>query len=72
MVAIEIETGKSNAIENILKNLNHGFSKIIMMPLSAKTKSEIPIKVKELPVCDSHKVEFLNLRDLFKAFSEKI
>jgi len=69
-IALEIETGKSDVTENILKNLNQGFSKIIVVPLSAKTKSEISTKMKELQFCENHKVIILNLKDLFEVFSK--
>lgn len=65
-IAIEIETGKSDVVENIVKSLDEGFSRIIVVPLNLKAKSEISMKMKELPSCELPKVEILTLKGLFK------
>lgn len=65
-IAVEIETGKSDEVENILKNLVRGFTKIIIVPLRGKMKSGISMKLKELLSCESPRVEILTLKDLFK------
>ena len=71
-IPIEIETGKSDAYENILKNLDKGFSKILMVALNPKIKNEISVKVKELTNSKDHKIEVFDLKELFKAFSNKV
>jgi len=67
-IAIEIETGKSNAVENVLKNLNKEFSIIIVVPLNAKARAEILERTKRLSIYDSHKTEVLELKELFQVF----
>jgi hypothetical protein len=63
-LAIEIETGKSDGIENILKNLNGSFSKIIIVPLSDKIERKYFTMVQELSVYNSHEIIFLKPRDI--------
>jgi len=63
-IAVEIETGKSDVFENILKNLNGGFSKIIIVPLSDKIERKYFTMVQELSVYNSHEIIFLKPRDI--------
>lgn len=65
-IVVEIETGKSDVIENIVKSLDKWFSRIIVVPLNLKAKSEISMKMKELPSCELPNIETLTLKDLFK------
>jgi hypothetical protein len=67
-IAIEIETGKSEVNVNILKSLNEGFNKIIIVPLNIKAKIEILENIKRLPLYNSCKTEVLELKELFRLF----
>lgn len=39
-IAIEIETGKSDAIYNISKDIKEGFDEVISLPLNIKCKEK--------------------------------
>jgi len=69
-IAIEIETGKSDAAENMLKNMDNNFSKIIMLPLNAESKKEILEDIKEMSFNNLDKIEIIALKELLKIFSK--
>ena len=68
-MAIEIETGKSDEIENILKNLVRGFTKIIIVPLRGKMKIDILEDIEGISLNNLDTIEILELKELFKLFS---
>ena len=44
-VAIEIETGKSDAVYNVKKDLDAGFTEIVVCSLNEKTRKEILLQI---------------------------
>lgn len=64
-IAFEIETGKSDIEENILKIMDESFNKIIMVPLNTKAKYEILGKIKGMPLNNSDKIKAPGLKELF-------
>ena len=64
-IAFEIETGKSDVVENISKSIRADITKIILVPLNAKVKIDILKKAKELAIYDAHNIEVLELKELF-------
>jgi len=71
-MAFEIETGKSDLDENMQKNICCDFSRIIFVPLNATAEGEIYKTAKGLHICDSQKIEVLQLKGIFRVFSNKI
>lgn len=55
-IAIEIETGKSDAVYNVRKCLEAGFNEISIVTLNEKMKEKIIEKLKEIPPVDSQKI----------------
>jgi len=68
-IALEIETGKSDMAENIMKALEGDFSRTILVPINAMAKSEILKKAKGIDIYNSRKIEVLGLKQLLDRFS---
>jgi len=56
LIAIEIETGKSDAIRNIRKDLQAGFDRVVVGLIDPELKSKI---VRLLATEEARKVDFL-------------
>lgn len=63
-IAIEIETGRSNTMQNIRKCLEAGFSMVVSVPISRKTTFEIVEKLTENELDAKKKVIVMNGRKL--------
>lgn len=63
-IAIEIETGRSNAMQNIRKCLEAGFSMVVSVPINRKTTLEIVEKLTENELDAEKKVIVMNGRKL--------
>ncbi len=61
--AIEIETGKSDAIYNIKKNREGGFDKIICVCLTDKVKDDITNQLKEAELDKDKRIIISDVRD---------
>lgn len=64
-IAIEIETGKSDPIYNIMKNMNSGFDKIISVALDRKIKDQI---IKSLHKIDTNIEDTIEVKILEEFF----
>ena len=65
-LAIEIETGKSDVFENVLKNINHECSKIVMIAMNDKIEKAILLKLKENLLSQFYDVEVFRLDKYLK------
>jgi len=65
-IALEIETGKSDIEGNLLKVIDSGFSRIIMVPLSAIAKTEIHEQIERMLLDSRDKVEVMQLKEIFR------
>lgn len=65
-IALEIETGKSAITDNVSKNIVAGFSKIIMIPLSVKAKTEILKDKERTHLNNQDKIAIVELKELFQ------
>lgn|SRR5574341_1395410 len=65
-IAIEIETGKSDALNNVGKCLEYNFELIMPLVLSKKLKVELEKKVSELVSVGSRKIEVKFVGDFLK------
>jgi len=63
-IAIEIDTGKSDMIYNIKKDIDYGFDQIILIPLTKNIKNKIHDQLKEFGFDKVEKIEIINLTDL--------
>ena len=61
-IAIEVETGKSDVIGNIRKDLEAGFDKVMVVCLEDGLKSKILDKMKELNLNQTGQVAVVNLK----------
>jgi len=52
-IAIEIETGKSDAVYNVRKDLKAGFDELIIMALNDKIKEKIRESLYKSGLCNS-------------------
>ncbi len=66
-IAIEIETGKSDQIYNIRKNLENGFDEIISVTHSNKIKEQIKVQLKESGLYKEKRIKLLNITDVSKS-----
>ena len=65
-IALEIETGKSDIEENILKNLGSRFLRKVFVPLNAKAKRKVIDNLDGVPLNDLDKIDVLELKELFQ------
>lgn len=63
-MAIEIETGKSDSVYNIKKDLEAGFDEVIVMVLDETTKKTIVGQLEENNVCISNMLRVIMVKDL--------
>ena len=59
-IAIEVETGKSDSIYNIKKDLEAGFEKVVCVCLAEKIKNEILFRLKETESIKSKNISILD------------
>ena len=59
-IAIEIETGKSNVIYNIQKNLKEDFDEIITIVLDRNKKNKIMADLKLLDIGDDNRIKIMD------------
>ena len=52
-VAVEIETGKSDAVANVAKNLKAGFDEIVSVAVNGKVEEKIRRELERENICDS-------------------
>jgi len=62
-IAVEIETGKSDAVYNIRKDLEAGFDEVIIMATNSKVKEQVIYKLKELRLDNKKKVKVTDSLD---------
>jgi hypothetical protein len=67
-IAIEIETGKSDYLYNIKKNLEHGFDKMIILALNRSTKKKILTGMQDFEMGQKGKIEVLDLAEFSENF----
>jgi hypothetical protein len=60
-IAIEVETGKSDALYNIKKDLEAGFGEILVFPLQNEAKSEIMSNLASFGINEVSKVKFFEV-----------
>ena len=60
-IAIEIETGKSDAIYNIRKDLEEGIDRVICVFLTEKAKKYIFSQLKEAGLDKDKRIELLDI-----------
>ena len=58
---MEIETGKSDAIYNIRKNLEARFEEIIIVALDDRIKEKILFELKDSGIAEDKRIEFLDI-----------
>ena len=63
-IAIEIETGKSDAIYNIRKDINAGFDKVVSVALSEEVKMKLTNHLKAALKDKSDNVRVIEVREL--------
>jgi Holliday junction resolvase-like predicted endonuclease len=67
-IAVEIETGKSDVIENLLKNIDESFSKIIFIPLTKMAEKELQIYTCQIDRMKKlNRVQIITLREILKS-----
>ena len=67
-MAIEIETGKSDVIENILKNIDESFSKIIFIPLTKMAEKELQIYTCQIDRMKKlNRIQIITLKEILKS-----
>ena len=64
-LAIEIETGKSDINQNILKCFKMGFSKIIFVPIYQINRDIVLSKIKESPKIDFDRLKISSPKEIF-------
>jgi len=62
-IAIEIETGKSNYIYNVKKELKAGFDEIIVVALNNKIKEKIVLVLKKSVVNKDKMIKLLDITE---------
>lgn len=65
-IAIEIETGKSDSIYNIRKDLEAGFDRTICVTLNNKTKGRIMMELKGFGLDKDERIKLLEFNELFQ------
>ena len=60
-IAIEVETGKSDAIGNIEKDLETGFDKVVSMIISEDVKDKIDTEIQELGLNKNKKIKVYSI-----------
>jgi hypothetical protein len=65
-IAIEIETGKSDAIYNILKDLEAGFDEVISVALNSKIKEKIMSELLESGLDKNKNIKLIEISEFFK------
>lgn len=62
-IAVEIETGKSDAVYNIQKDLDAGFDRVYSVSLDPETKFKIGQNLKNSPVWNNPKIRLMDTSD---------
>jgi len=62
-IAIEIETGKSEPINNILKDIESGFDKVISVALNEQVKKKIFSELNEINFSMEDRIEVMSVED---------
>ena len=70
-IAIEIETGKSDAVHNIQRALRAGFYKIICVALDGKVERKINEQLKIIDLPESGNVVIVQTQDLLESINRK-
>lgn len=65
-IAIEIETGKSDAVHNIQRALRAGFYKVVCIALNGKVKQKIDEQLKSIELPESGNVVILQTQNLLE------
>ena len=65
-IAIETETGKSDSIYNVKKDLDYKFYEVICVALSDKIKEKIMLRLKKSGLDKEKRVKLLNITEFFK------
>jgi len=65
-IAIEIETGKSDYIYNIRKDLDYGFDEVISVALNNKIKEKIMLELKKLGLDNDKKIKISDITKFFQ------
>jgi hypothetical protein len=63
-IAVEIETGKSDLLYNIKKDLEAGFDEVVVICLRKEVKEIIHSLLRETELNNSDKVKLLALEDI--------
>jgi hypothetical protein len=63
-LAIEIETGKSDFMGNIIKNLDRGFSKVLSVATNKPAQLKIKEAVKQSTFIPGEQVDVMSVKDL--------
>jgi hypothetical protein len=58
-IAIEIETGKSDAVYNIIKDIEAGFDKVISVALDNPVKNKIIKEINDSDIAQNNNIEIL-------------
>jgi Holliday junction resolvase-like predicted endonuclease len=67
-IAVEIETGKSDVIENFLKNIDESFSKIIFIPLTKMAEKELQIYTFQIDRMKKlNRIQIITLKEILKS-----
>ncbi|MFQ6084419.1 MAG: hypothetical protein ACE5KE_06455 [Methanosarcinales archaeon] len=64
-IAIEIETGKSDTIYNIRKDLDCGFDKVISIAIKNKIKEKILLELKKSGLDNEKRIKLLAITEFF-------
>lgn len=65
-IAVEVETGKSDYVCNVKKNLDYGFEEIIVVALDGKIKEDIMQKLKEAGLNGEERVRLLDIKEFLE------
>jgi len=69
--AIEVETGRSNSIYNIRKDLEAEFDEVISVVLNDKIKEKILLKLKISGLAKELKIKIISLTEFLKWLGNK-
>lgn len=64
-IAIEVETGRSNAVENVRKALDAGLDKIISVAVSPEEKRRTLMSLRNAGIAPDPRVRVVHVRDSF-------
>jgi len=70
-IAIEIETGKSDAVHNIQRALKAGFVRIVCVALDGKVEQKINEQLKNIDLPESGNIVMVQIQDLLESINRK-